>query len=164
MIILDDEDILSTHATGVSATKHRSPEAHLKICQGYLLTFPPGQWPDTSYPFTLHNLLFLPWYYTTHKEGFFLVSHSCSGLAVAGQHCGRCNALGNNEHLNKIIARYTDGIHDNSSLVFHGIGGLVKVMHHKASMINALCLGHLSDARKLIGSEGVINVHKQMLC
>jgi hypothetical protein len=91
------------------------------------------------------------------------VSHSCSGLTVAGQRCGPCDALGNNEHLNKIIARYTDGIHDNSPLVFYGIGGLVEVVHHKASMINALRLGRLSDARKLIGSEGVINVHKQML-
>jgi hypothetical protein len=163
-IISDDEDILSTgHTMGVSTTNHRSPEARLETCPGYLLTFPPGQWADTSYPFGLHTLLSLPWYYTTRKEGFFLVSHSCLGLAAPGQRCRRCDGLSNNEFLNKIIARYTNGIHDNSPLVFHGIGGLVEVVRRKTSLIDVLRLRRLNDARKLVGQEGVIDVHKQML-
>jgi hypothetical protein len=166
MIISDDEGIPSPsmpRTTHISATKNRRQEAHLETCPGFQLTFPPGQWADTSYPFALHTLLSLPWYYSTRKEGFFLVSHSCLGLAVAGQRCRPCDDLRNNEYLENIIARYTDGIHDNSPLVFHGIGGLVEVVRRKTSVIDVLRLRRLNDARKLIGQEGVIDVHKQML-
>jgi hypothetical protein len=163
-IISDDEDTLSMPRTKrVSATKCQSQDARFESCPGYKLTFPLGQWADTSYPFALHNLLSLPWYYSTRKEGFFLMSHSCSGLAVAGRRCGPCDDLGDNEYLQNIIARFTDGVHDNSPLVYHGIGGLVQVVRRKTSMINALRLGRLNDARNLIGKEGVIDVHKQML-
>lgn len=161
MIISDDEDILSVRCTtGVSSTKQK---AHLEACPGYLLTFPRGQWADTSYPFALHTLLSLPWYYRTRKEGFYLVSHSCLGRAVAGQRCGPCDNLGNNEYLKKIIVRYTYGVHDNSPLVFHGIGGLVEVVRRKTSTIDVLRLSRLNAARKIIGQEGVIDIHKQML-
>ena len=164
MIISDDEEILPTpHTKCVGATKHQSKDAHLESCPGFQLTFPPGQWAHTSYPFALHNLLSLPWYYNTRKEGFFLVSHSCLGLAVVGQRCGPCDGLGGNDNLKKIIARYSDGIHDNSPLVFHGIGGLVEAVRRKTSMIDVLRLRHLNEARKLVGQEGVIDVHKQML-
>lgn len=155
--ISDDEDILSMPcATDVSATE-------LEACPGYLLTFPRGQWADTSYPFALHTLLSLPWYYSMHKGGFSLVSHSCLGQAAVGQRCGPCDNLGNNENLKKIIARYTSGVHDNSPLVFHGIGGLVEVVRRKTSVIDALRLTRLNVARKLVGQEGIIDVHKQML-
>jgi len=61
MIISDDEDIPSMQrATGVCATKHQPQEVHFKACPGYLLTFPLGQWANTSYPFVLHTLLALP--------------------------------------------------------------------------------------------------------
>jgi len=163
-IISDDEDIPSTpHTKCVSATKRQSQEVPLESCPGYQLTFPPGQWADTSYPFAIHKLLALPWYYGTRKEGFFLVSHSCLGLAVAGRRCGPCDDLGNNEYLMKIIARYTNGVHDNAPLVFHGIGGLVEVARRKTLSIDVLRLRHLNEARKVIGQEGVIDIHKQML-
>ena len=162
--ISDDEDTPSMlRTTGVSTTKHQSQQAHLEACPGYLLTFPLGQWADTSYPFALHTLLSLPWYYSTRKDGFFLVSHSCLGRAVAGQRCGPCDNLGNNENLKKIILRYTSGAHDNSPLVFHSISGLVEVVRCKTSIIDVLHLSCLNDARKIIGQEGVIDVHKQML-
>lgn len=163
-IISDDEDILSTqHTTRINETNHQPSEKRLETCPGYLLTFPPGQWADTSYPFALHTLLSLPWYYNARKEGFFLVSHSCLGRAVTGRRCGPCGDLGDNVYLKKIIARYTNGVHDNSPLVFHGIGGLVEVVRRKTSLIDVLRLRRLNDARKLVGQEGVIDVHKQML-
>jgi hypothetical protein len=162
VIISNDEDIPST-AKGISTTKLWPGNVHLEPCPGYLLTFPQGQWADTSYPFALHTVLSLPWYYSARKEGFFLVSHSCLGLAVAGQHCGPCDNLHKNEYLEKIVTRYTDNIHDSSPLVFYGIGGLVEVVQRKTSMIDALRLHHLNDVRKIAGKEGVIDVHKQML-
>ena len=59
---LDDEAIQSMlHAKGFCKTKHQSEDMHVEACPGYLLTFPQGQWADTSYPFALHTLLSLPW-------------------------------------------------------------------------------------------------------
>jgi len=86
-----------------------------------------------------------------------------NSLTVAGQCCGSCDDLGNNENLKKIIARYTNGTHDNSPLVFHGIGGLIEVVCHKTSLIDVLHFRCLNDVRKLVGQEGVIDMHKQML-
>jgi hypothetical protein len=37
------------------------------------------------------------------------------------------------------------------------------MVHHKTSLIDVLCLCRLNDVRKLVGQEGVIDVHKQML-
>ena len=91
------------------------------------------------------------------------MSHSCLGRAIASQHCQHCDDLGSNEYLKNIITRYTDGVHNNAPLVFHGIGGLVEVVRRKTSTIDGLRLNRLNNARKLVGQEGVIDVHKQML-
>ena len=62
-----------------------------------------------------------------------------------------------------MIARWTYGIHDNLPLVFHGISGLVEVVRCKTLMINVLWLNRLNDAQKILGKEGVIDMHKQIL-
>ena len=54
-------------------------------------------------------------------------------------------------------------MYDNALLVFHGIGGLIEVVHWKMSMIDTLRLHCLNDKRKLIAQEGIIDIHKQML-
>jgi hypothetical protein len=71
--------------------------------------------------------------------------------------------LEKNESLRKIVARYSDGIHVNAPLAFHGIGGLIDVARRKTLEIDALRLRRLNDVRKLVGKEGAIDVHKQML-
>jgi hypothetical protein len=78
-------------------------------------------------------------------------------------HCKACDSLGRDNHLQNIVARYTSSVHDNALLVFHGIGGLIEVVHQKTSMIDTLRLHHLNNARKLIGQKGVIDIYKQML-
>jgi hypothetical protein len=71
--------------------------------------------------------------------------------------------LGKNETLKKIILRYTNGVNENTQLVYHSIAGLIDVVRRKTSTIDGLRLHRLNDARKLVGHEGVIDVHKQML-
>jgi len=65
--------------------------------------------------------------------------------------------------LKNIIVRYTNGVSENTQLVYHGIAGLIDVVHRKTSTIDVLRLRCLNDARKLVGYEGVIDIHKQML-
>src|SRR5713101_5222643 len=147
----------------VSITTQQSSNIPAMLCPGYRLRFPSGQQAHTSYPFGLYTLLSLPWDYSTRCEGFFLTSHSCTGNAKGNGPCCMCAGLGQNKYIQKIMTRYTDGIHKNSPLVYHGIGGLIDIVHQKSSEVDHLHLCWLNDMRKLAGKEGVIEVHKQML-
>jgi hypothetical protein len=71
--------------------------------------------------------------------------------------------LGKNENLEKIIVRYTNGVYENTQLVYHSIAGLINIVCRKTSTIDGLRLHCLNDARKIVGHEGIINVYKQML-
>jgi len=150
--------------TEVSITRgYQSSDACTKSCAGYQLSFPKGQQAHTSYPFALHTVMSLPWNYGICKGAFVLTSHLCLGKAEANGCCKACDSLGKNENLKKIIVRYTNGIYENTQLVYHGIAGLIDVVYQKTSTINGLRLHHLNDAKKLVGHKGVIDVHKQML-
>ena len=144
-------------------TRQKSSNVPVKPCPGYRLTFPPSQQAHTSYPFGLHTLLSLPWDYSTRRKGFFLTSHSCAGKAKANGPCHTCATLEQNKYVRNIITRYTDGVHENAPFVYHGIGGLIDIVHRKSSEIDRLRLHRLNDIRKLAGKEGIIEVHKQML-
>jgi len=172
MVILDDDKIPSPQQSKqpckqraeVSITAgHQRSDTCTKACAGYHLSFPKGQQAHTSYPFALHTLMSLPWDYGTRKDAFVLTSHSCLGKAKVNGSCKACNSLRKNETLKKIIVRYTNGVSENTQLVYHGIAGLIDVVHQKTSMIDVLCLRHLNDAKKLLGHKGVIDVHNQML-
>jgi len=176
LVVSDDDEIdeISSIQQGKQPCKPRcakvsvtrsdqSSDARTKSCAGYQLSFPKGQQPHTSYPFALHTIMSLPWDYSTRKDAFVLTSHSCSGKAEVNGRCKACDSLGKNENLQKIIVRYTNGVYENTHLVYHGIAGLIDIVHRKTSTIDVLRLRRLNDARKLVGYEGVIDIHKQML-
>lgn len=163
-IISDDEDLLPQSQNAiVIPTKQRSVNAPAKTCPGYQLTFPPGQQGHTSYPFALHTILPLPWDYSTRCDGFFVVSHSCTGMVERNGRCKECDDLGENEKLKRIVTRYMNGIHENTHLVYHRIGGLIDIVRRKKLAIDALRVHRINDMKKLAGKVGVIDVHKQML-
>ena len=134
-----------------------------KQCLGYQLTFPLSQHAHMSYPFGLHSLISLPWDYCARHDGFFVVSHLCTGVVGADRRCKACDNLQKHDILEKIITRFTYGIHQNALLAFHGISGLIDVAHRKTLENDALHLCHLNDVRKLVGKEGTLDIHKQML-
>ena len=169
VIIVRDDDSDSddvqpeTQERVVSVERHKISDAPAKPCPGYQLQFPLGQQAHTSYPFMLHTILPLTWNYSGRCDGFFLVSNSCTGVVGRNGRCKRCDDLGNNKYLQRIIARFTSGIHENTPLVYHGVGGLIDIVHRKTQAINTLRLRHLNDLKKLVGKEGTINIHKQLL-
>jgi hypothetical protein len=85
-----------------------------------------------------------------HHDNLFLWSHSCTGMAKGDMPCNGCEGLGQNDHLQKIVARYTSGAHKNTSLLYHGVGGLIDIVHCKTSHIDHLCLCQLNDVKKLV--------------
>jgi hypothetical protein len=163
-VISDDEDFPSlTQNTIIIPTKQQSVNAPAKTCPGYRLIFPPGQQGHTSYPFALHTILSLPWDYSMHRDSFFVISHSCTSMIERNGRCKQCDDLRENEKLKKIVARYTDGVHENAQLVYHGIGGLIDVVRRKALANELLRVHRLNDLKKLVVQVGIIDVHKQML-
>jgi hypothetical protein len=160
----DDDDLQAeTQKRVVSVKKQKTSNAPNELCPGYQLHFPPGQQAQTSYPFALHTVLPLAWDYSGRRNGFFLVSHMCTGIVGRNGRCERCDDLCNNEYLRKIVVRYTNGVHENTPAVYHGIGGLIDIIHRKTQGINALRLCRLNDLKKLVGKEGSIDIHKQLL-
>ena len=163
-VISDDDDLQYEKGKRVASVKiQQRSNAPDKRCPGYQLHFPSGQQAHTSYPFALHTVLPLTWDYSGRHDGFFLVSHSCIGVVGRRGRCERCDDLGNDEYLQKIVARLTSGIHENTQLVYHGIGGLISVVRRKTQANDALRLCRLNDLKKLVGKEGTIDIHKQLL-
>jgi len=163
-IISDDDDFQSETQKVVASLKNQqAPNAPTKRCPGYQLHFPRGQQAHTSYPFALHTTLPLPWDYSGRCDGFFLISHSCTGIVGRKDRCKQCDELRSNEVVQGIVARFTNGIHENTTLVFHGIGGLIDIVHRKAQAMDSLRLCRLNDLKTLVRKEGVINLHKQLL-
>jgi len=117
----------------------------------------------TSYPFTLYTILPLTWEYSACCDGFFLITHLCTGIAGGNGWCKGCGDLVNNDYLQKILARVSNGIHENTPLAFHGVGGLINIVHWKMQTIDGLHLHHLNNFKKLVGKEGTINIQKQLL-
>jgi hypothetical protein len=84
MVISDDDEIHEIPSPQQGKQPHKpqlaevsirtdcqNSDAYTKLCAGYHLSFPKGQQAHTSYPFTLHTLMSLPWYYSTCKDTFY---------------------------------------------------------------------------------------------
>jgi hypothetical protein len=164
IIIRDDDNLPPQKKKGVvSISKQHASNASAKLCPGYQHHFPLNQQAHTSYPFALHIMLLLPWDYSMHHNGFFLISHLCTSLIERNGRCKWCDGLRSNEHLQKIDARFRNGVYENANLMYYRMGGLVNIVYWKMQTINLLCLHCLNDLKKLIGKEGTIDMHKQIL-
>lgn len=53
------------------------------------------------------------------------------------------------------------GVHENTHLAYHSIGGLVSIVHRKTAEVKALRLRKLNDARKLTGKAVALDHLKQ---
>lgn len=163
-IILDDEDLPSSIQKAIAILKKQtSVDTPAKMCSGNQLIFPLSQQGHTFYPFALHTILSLPWDYSVHCDGFFIISHLCTGMVERNGQCKQCDNLEKNENLKKIVTRYTDGVHENTQLVYHGIGGLIDVVRQKTLANDLFCVCRLNDLKKMVGQIGIVDMHKQML-
>ena len=65
--------------------------------------------------------------------------------------------LTENANLQGIIRQIETGVHENTHLVYHSIGGLITLVRRKTGEVKALCLRRLNDARKLAGKAVVLD-------
>ncbi|KAJ7355473.1 hypothetical protein DFH08DRAFT_954947 [Mycena albidolilacea] len=167
--------IAPQHSPSPSIAKSPSPGSPVvsliiaprdSICPGVQLTFPPGENQHTSYPFGLHAEFSLPWNYFSEGEHFFLRSNRCH-QRVSGPEprlCKPCDELDrHNDFLDGIRERITNGINENTPLMFFPFGGLIRRVRRKNDQLRAMRLTKLNDTRILAGKIAELDLHKQLM-
>lgn len=156
VIVISDND--EENIVGVYS-KHSGPR---RRCPGYVLTFPPGQTPHSSYPYALHDTTRLPWGYEVVNDTMILRPPTCTGKAQGDTCCKACGSLETNEALIGIKNRSKNGVHENAPFAYHSIGGMMTIARRKGRQIDELRLRKLNIVKKLKGKEGALDGHKQM--
>ncbi|KAH9048212.1 hypothetical protein EDB84DRAFT_1557011 [Lactarius hengduanensis] len=138
--------------------------AHESRCEGIFMGFPQGKNHHISYPFGLHSERNVPWDYCSTKDKFYVQAKLChKPLISKGSACEDCQALTSIPLYVNIMDRIRHGVHKNAPLVYHGIGGLVKVAWRKIGQVRQLRLTKLNTSRKLLGKATTLDDHKQWI-
>jgi hypothetical protein len=142
----------------------KQPITSVSVCEGYAMIFLDGKSPHTTYPFTLHDTIILPWDYTLKNGMMKLFARSCHGLSEgSGTTCQPCQQLIKNETLENILIWMEDGVHKNTGFAYHGFSGLQEMLHHKNQVIKFYRLRGLNQARKLLAKATALSNQKQLL-
>jgi hypothetical protein len=133
-------------------------------CGGNLVLFPPGKSQHTSYPFGLHDRLVIPWDYHSINNKFFLQAKTCmKHLVKDGQVCNACKVLKSTALYDGIMHWIKHGVHENTPLHYHGIGGLITTAQRKNEQVQHLRMTKLNNSRKLLGKVAALEDHKQWI-
>jgi len=65
--------------------------------------------------------------------------------------CKNCEMLTGNSNLQGILQRIEKGVHENTHLAYHSVGGLITLVRRKTGQVKALHLRRLNNAQKLVG-------------
>ena len=153
---------VNTLPNKVQSGKESTINAHTKRCPGIKIDIPLGKSAHSSYPFALHEQYSDPWNYSVTDGQLVLHSRQCMQNVLAKEsQCLPCRRLTENSRLEGIISRMEGGVHEYSNLVYHSIGGLIKIIRRKVSEVRSLKLKVLNDARKLANKARVIDEFKQ---
>uniref|UniRef100_A0A8H7XX72 Uncharacterized protein n=1 Tax=Psilocybe cubensis TaxID=181762 RepID=A0A8H7XX72_PSICU len=148
----------------------RTPAANsisntLAACKGYPLPIPPGNSPHSTYPFSLHDTLSLPWNYEVKHNQMVLRSFHCkkSGSLVHFGICSACHELSTDATLKGIIDRMEHGINDNTPYAYYSINGLKAKLRQKDTKISFLKLRGISQARTILRKTTSLGYHKRLM-
>ncbi|KAH9040244.1 hypothetical protein EDB84DRAFT_1647330 [Lactarius hengduanensis] len=110
-------------------------------------TAPPGQTGIGAYPFLLHVEEHTAWEFSS-RSGTLLL------------HARRCE----NRNLNERgLFRIENGVNENTPYKFHGLTNMTEIARKKDRIIDLFRLRRTNDAKKLVGREGTISLHRQVL-
>ena len=110
-------------------------------CEGFVVDLPHGISPHSAYPFGLHDELGDPWDYSVTQGILVLRARCCENVRVEGtKQCRGCKLLAESSLLKGVLDRLRMGVHENVRLVYHGVGGLAKIVRQKNGQVQALRL------------------------
>lgn len=77
--------------------------------------------------------------------------------------CQGCQQLGGNEHLERIVSRIKDGVHENTPFTYFGFSGLQEILQRKKQQVEFYRLCGLNQARQLLGKAVALSESKRLL-
>ena len=133
-------------------------------CEGVVVDFPPKKNHHTSYPFGIHNERDIPWDYRSTNDKFYIQAKLCCRPFVSeGSACQDCHELTSTPFYVGIMDRIRHGVHENSPLMYHGVGGLIEVARRKSEQVRQVQMTKLNTSRKLLGKATALDNHKQWM-
>ena len=133
-----------------------------KTCYGISVEFPLGRTTHSLYPYGIHDELGDPWDYSVRSGVMTLRAKGCT---LNDQHmhgrCKACDRLTGNGKLQGVLRRIKTGVHENTCLTYHSVGGLVTIVRRKIREVRTLRLRRLNDAQKLAGKAVALDDIKQ---
>ena len=124
-------------------------------CEGILVEFPHRSNPHLSYPFGLHSERDIPWDYYSTGDKFYIQAKKCRKPVISkGSACKDCRGLTSLPLYIGIMDRIRHGVHENTPLVYHGVGGIVEIIRRKTEQIEQLRLTKLSKKRHAEAQSG----------
>lgn len=142
----------------------KQPTASAGTCDGYTLTFQNGKSPHTTYPFSLHDTIVLPWDYALKNGVMKLFARGCCGLSEGSSPaCRACQQLAKNENLEHILTRMEEGVHENTGFAYHGFSSLQQMLLRKNQQIEFYRLRGLNQARKLLTKATALSDQKRLV-
>ena len=133
-------------------------------CKGILVKFPRGRNHHISYPFGIHSERDIPWDYCSTGDRFYLQARLCLKPSISeGGACKDCQALTSVPLYLTIMDRIRNGTHENTPLIYHGVGGLVEATRRKTEQVRQLQLTKLNASRKLLGKAAALDDHKEWI-
>ena len=147
-----------------ASTKGSRPSHREACCEGIPVEFPQGRNHHISYPFGIHSEHDVPWDYRSTRDKFYIQAKLCRKPSVStGSACDDCRALTSIPLYTSVMDRIRYGVHENTPLVYHGVGGLVEVARRKTEQVRQLRLTKLNTSRKLLGKATALDDHKQWM-
>ncbi|KAF8259168.1 hypothetical protein EI94DRAFT_1707336 [Lactarius quietus] len=133
-------------------------------CKQHVVSAPPGQTGIGAYPFLLHTEEHTPWEFSSHCGSLLLHARKCENRNLDKDGlCEPCRALLSNTKFRNVLSRIEDGVNENAPYKFHGLSSLTEIARKKDRTIDLFRLRWTNDAKKLVGQEGTITMHHQVL-
>jgi hypothetical protein len=128
----------------------RQSNTKMQTCCGIQVNFPPGMSAHLPYPYGIHDELGDPWDYSVTRGTMILHAKGCKLKAQCmSGHCAACDRLTENGNLQGVLQRIETGVHENTRLTYHSVGGLITIVRRKIGEVCALRLRRLNDVQKL---------------
>ncbi|KAH9032478.1 hypothetical protein EDB85DRAFT_1865137 [Lactarius pseudohatsudake] len=133
-------------------------------CKQHAVSAPPGQTGIGAYPFLLHVEEHTAWEFSSRSGTLLLHARRCENRNLNERGlCQPCHALLSNTKFRNILVQIENGVNENTPYKFHGLTNMTEIARKKDRIINLFCLRRTNDAKKLVGHEGTISLHRQVL-
>ena len=124
----------------------------------------PSQAAIGAYPFLLQVEEHTPWEFSSDGGSLLLCARNCENRKLDKHRlCQPCQTLQSNTKFKNVLARIENSVNEKVPYKFRGLTDLTEVARRKDRTIDLYHLRRTNDVKKLVGCEGKIGLHRQVL-